>query len=60
MIDRILIPPRYTFFSGNPPAKNSVVKRAWSGAISVKSSRVRMSEDKCAQKRLWLICGTSL
>jgi hypothetical protein len=24
--DRILIPPRYTFFSGSPPAKNSGVK----------------------------------
>jgi hypothetical protein len=33
-IDKILIPPRYTFFSGSPPAKNSGVKRAWYGAIS--------------------------
>jgi hypothetical protein len=33
-IDRILIPPRYTFFSGSLPAKNSGVKRAWLGAIS--------------------------
>jgi hypothetical protein len=34
MIDRILIPPRYTFFSGSPPAKNPGVKRAWPRAIS--------------------------
>jgi hypothetical protein len=34
MIDRILIPSRYTFFFGNLPAKNSGVKRAWPGAIS--------------------------
>jgi hypothetical protein len=33
MIDRILIPPRYTVFSGSPPVKNSGVKRAWPGAI---------------------------
>jgi hypothetical protein len=33
-IDRILIPPRYTFFSGSPPTKNSGVKRDWPGAIS--------------------------
>jgi hypothetical protein len=33
-IDRILIPPRYTFFFGSPPAKNFGVKRAWLGAIS--------------------------
>jgi hypothetical protein len=33
-IDRILIPPRYTFFSGSSHAKNSGVKRAWPGAIS--------------------------
>jgi hypothetical protein len=33
MIDRILIPSRYTFFSGRPPAKNSGVKRAWPEAI---------------------------
>jgi hypothetical protein len=33
-IDRILILPRYTFFFGSPPAKNSGVKRAWPGAIS--------------------------
>jgi hypothetical protein len=33
MIDRILIPPRYTFFFESPPAKNSRVKRAWPGAI---------------------------
>jgi hypothetical protein len=26
-IDRILIPPRYTFFSGSPPTKNYRVKR---------------------------------
>jgi hypothetical protein len=32
-IDRIFISPRYTFFSGSPHAKNSVVKRAWSEAI---------------------------
>jgi hypothetical protein len=32
-IDRILIPPRYTFFSGSPPTKNPRVKRAWPGAI---------------------------
>jgi hypothetical protein len=33
MIDRILIPPRYTFFSGSPPVKNPGVKRGWPGAI---------------------------
>jgi hypothetical protein len=33
-IDRILIPPRYIFFSESPPAKNSRVKRVWHGAIS--------------------------
>jgi hypothetical protein len=27
-IDIILIPPRYTFFFGSPPAQNSTVKRA--------------------------------
>jgi hypothetical protein len=32
-IYRILISPRYTFFSGSPYAKNSGVKRAWPGAI---------------------------
>jgi hypothetical protein len=35
MIDKIFIPPRYTFFSGSPPVKNSEVKRAWPRAISV-------------------------
>jgi hypothetical protein len=34
MIDRILIPSRYNFFSRNPPAKNSRVKSAWPRAIS--------------------------
>jgi hypothetical protein len=34
MIDRIIIPPRYNFFFGSPPAKNFGVKRAWLGAIS--------------------------
>jgi hypothetical protein len=33
MIDRILIPPRYTFFSGSPPVKNFGVKRIWPAAI---------------------------
>jgi hypothetical protein len=33
-IDRILIPPRYTFFFGSSPVKNPGVKRAWPGAIS--------------------------
>jgi hypothetical protein len=33
-IDKILIPPRYTFFSRSPPAKNSGVKYAWPRAIS--------------------------
>jgi hypothetical protein len=33
-IDRILIPLRYTFFFGSPPAKNPDVKRVWPGAIS--------------------------
>jgi hypothetical protein len=33
-IDRILIPPRYTFFSESTPAKNSGVKHAWPEAIS--------------------------
>jgi hypothetical protein len=32
-IDRILIPPRYTFFFRSSPAKNSRVKRAWLEAI---------------------------
>jgi hypothetical protein len=31
---RILIPQRYTFFSGSPTAKNSRVQYAWPGAIS--------------------------
>jgi hypothetical protein len=31
--DKILIPPRYTFFFRSPTAKNSGVKRAWPGAI---------------------------
>jgi hypothetical protein len=31
--DRILIPLRYTFFSGSPPAKNSRVKRVWHRVI---------------------------
>jgi hypothetical protein len=33
-INRILIPPRYTFFSGSPTAKNLRVKHAWPRAIS--------------------------
>jgi hypothetical protein len=33
-IDRILIPPRYTFFSKSPTAMNSRVKCAWPRAIS--------------------------
>jgi hypothetical protein len=33
MIDRILIPPRYIFFSGCTIVKNSGVKCAWSGEI---------------------------
>jgi hypothetical protein len=33
-IDKILIPPRYTFFSERPTIKNSGVKRAWLEAIS--------------------------
>jgi hypothetical protein len=33
-IDRIFIPPRYTFFFGSPTKKNSGIKRVWSGAIS--------------------------
>ncbi len=33
-INSILIPLSCNFFSGSPPAKNSVVKRAWPGAIS--------------------------
>jgi hypothetical protein len=33
-IDRILIPLRYTFFSGSPPVKNFGVKHAWPRAIS--------------------------
>jgi hypothetical protein len=31
--DRILIPPRHTFFSESPTAKNPKVKHAWPGAI---------------------------
>jgi hypothetical protein len=34
MIDKILIPPRYTFFFRNPTIKNSAVKRDWPRAIS--------------------------
>jgi hypothetical protein len=34
MIDRILIPSMYTFFSRSPPAKNSMFKRAWPEAAS--------------------------
>jgi hypothetical protein len=33
MIDRILIPPRYTFFFGIPAAKNYGVKCVCPGAI---------------------------
>jgi hypothetical protein len=32
-IDRILIPPRYTFFSRSPTTKNFWVKRVWPSAI---------------------------
>jgi hypothetical protein len=34
MIDRILIPSRYTLFSGSPIIKNPEVKRVWPKAIS--------------------------
>jgi hypothetical protein len=34
MIDRILIPSRYTFFFGRPTEKNFGVKRAWPRPIS--------------------------
>jgi hypothetical protein len=45
-IDRMLITPRYTFFSGSPTVKNSGVKHT--------------NEDKSAQKRLLLVSGASL
>jgi hypothetical protein len=52
MIDRILIPPRYTFFSGSPSAKNPGIKRAWSGAILgwVTNREVFPSVHKWGQK----------
>jgi hypothetical protein len=64
-INSILIPPSCNFFSGSPPAKNPGVKRAWSGAISgwVTDREVFpsvQSEDKSAQKRLWLVCRAGL
>jgi hypothetical protein len=34
LIGLIKIPPRYTFFFGNPTVKNSEMKCAWHGAIS--------------------------
>jgi hypothetical protein len=59
MIDRILIPSRYTFFR-SLPAKNSEVKRTWSGAILgwVTDQEVCISKDKSVQKRL--ICEASI
>jgi hypothetical protein len=56
MINRILIPPRYTFFSRSPTEKNSRVKHAWFGAISgwVIDREVLLgaykSGQKCAEK----------
>jgi hypothetical protein len=64
-INSILIPLSCNFFSGSPPANNSVVKRAWPGAISgwVTDREVfpgAQSEDKSTQKRLGLICRARL
>jgi hypothetical protein len=50
MIDRILIPPRYIFFSGSPLAKNSRVKRAYHRSIFRMGDRLR-SFPGCAQVR---------
>jgi hypothetical protein len=51
MIDRILIPPKYTFFSESPPAKNSRVKRAYHRAIFRMGDRSG-SFPGCAQVRI--------
>jgi hypothetical protein len=64
-INSILIPPSCNFFSGSPSAKNSRVKRAWAGAISVwvtdrEAFPGAQSEDKSAQKRLGLVCRARL
>jgi hypothetical protein len=45
-IDKMLIIPRYTFFSRSPTVKNSGVKRT--------------NKDKSAKKRLLLVSGASL
>jgi hypothetical protein len=52
MIDIILIPSRYTFFSESPTAKNSGVKRAWPRAILgwVTDWEVSPGVHKCGQK----------
>jgi hypothetical protein len=55
MINRILIPTSYNFFSGSPSPKNSKVKRAWPGAMGDRlgsSSWVCTSEDKVRRKDL--------
>jgi hypothetical protein len=48
----MLIPSRYTFFFGSPPAKNSEVKRVWPGAILgwVTDREVFLSVHKGEQK----------
>jgi hypothetical protein len=65
MIDRILIPSRYTFFSRSPTEKNSEVKHAWPRAISgwVTDQKVFLGAHKWGQKCakiLELVCGASL
>jgi hypothetical protein len=59
--DRILIPPRYTFFFGSPTEKNSRLgvlglEQFHDGWPIEKSSQVHISEDKSVQKRLELVC----
>jgi hypothetical protein len=59
--DRILIPPRYTFFFGSPTEKNSRLgvlglEQFHDGWLIEKSSQVHISEDKSVQKRLELVC----
>jgi hypothetical protein len=65
MIDRILIPSRYTLFFERPIVKNSRVKHAWPGAISrwVTDQKIFTGAHKCGQKytkRLVLVYGASV